>query len=317
MLTLTLAYAVAAAPVRRVRWSPAALADAVRRREPVVLTHAPSSTWSARREWHDGAAAAASAAAEERTAFAPSRRLRDRVPFLRDALRGAVNWNWDRERALCRAAERAAQSHPRVPPPEIDGCHSDRAVGAKPRFNVSLRALASGGDGDGGEPMLYMGRLEDEFAPVAADLDGWHALAARDVRSGAADAADDVCHIWIGSTGMTTHTHYDMSHNVYAPIAGGAKRFLLWPPSAWPSMHLFPRAHPGNQKSQIPAPHESWRSAPIGARGAWDWGAGAWAAARCTDDGAEATCAAAAPAASAGALVAELLRGGEGGEAVG
>lgn len=241
----------AATLVKRVPWSEAALRDAMARRMPLILTGAPSTAWRARTRWHAEAPRSGRTASSQ--AFVPSAALRTHIPFVRDALYGEVNWNWDRERVLCDASRRArarfaetiagqaggdvaaASATALLLPPPIDACTVDRPVGAKPRFNVSLedfgRRITTRRDSWTGRsatsavrslPLLYMGQIVDEFAPVAGDIAGWRSLAAREDRG--LRAHDDVlrdeavCHIWIGASGVTTHTHYDMSHNVYAPI---------------------------------------------------------------------------------------------------
>ena len=49
--------------------------------------------------------------------------------------------------------------------------------------------------------------------------------------------------------------HYDMSHNVFAQLAG-RKTFFLAPPTAWARLRVHPWTHPGSQKAQArpPAP---------------------------------------------------------------
>jgi len=45
--------------------------------------------------------------------------------------------------------------------------------------------------------------------------------------------------IWMGHKGVIAQTHYDQSHNFHTAIVG-RKRFLLYPPSYWRYLYLFP-----------------------------------------------------------------------------
>ncbi|XP_065896697.1 hypoxia-inducible factor 1-alpha inhibitor-like isoform X2 [Dysidea avara] len=47
---------------------------------------------------------------------------------------------------------------------------------------------------------------------------------------------------WIGSGNVTAHTHYDTSHNLHVVIRG-RKKFLLWPPSDYHHLKLYPCLH--------------------------------------------------------------------------
>ena len=50
--------------------------------------------------------------------------------------------------------------------------------------------------------------------------------------------------LWIGRAGISAHTHYDSSHNMFAQIRG-RKRFVLAPPSAARcGLGLYPSLHP-------------------------------------------------------------------------
>lgn len=55
---------------------------------------------------------------------------------------------------------------------------------------------------------------------------------------------------WLGPGGATTHTHYDISQNFYIQIYG-TKRFVLFPPSEYSNLYLYPFVHPGAQQSQV------------------------------------------------------------------
>eukprot|EP00940_MAST-03C_sp_MAST-3C-sp2_P001074 g1074.t1 len=48
--------------------------------------------------------------------------------------------------------------------------------------------------------------------------------------------------VWIGSAGATTPCHHDEMHNFFLQVYG-RKRFVLFPPSAWRELRLFPKYH--------------------------------------------------------------------------
>ena len=64
------------------------------------------------------------------------------------------------------------------------------------------------------------------------------AIAAMRVREVAGGESKAV--VWIGSRGAVTPCHYDEMHNVFVQLHG-AKRFTLWPPSAWRHLYLAPK----------------------------------------------------------------------------
>ena len=47
--------------------------------------------------------------------------------------------------------------------------------------------------------------------------------------------------LWLGRTGLITHTHFDLQHNFFVQISG-AKRFTLFAPDA--QLRLYPNLHP-------------------------------------------------------------------------
>jgi hypothetical protein len=54
---------------------------------------------------------------------------------------------------------------------------------------------------------------------------------------------------WVGSAGATTPLHQDAMHNFFVQLSG-RKRFLLFPPSAWRHLYLFPRFHLKDRNAQ-------------------------------------------------------------------
>jgi len=67
----------------------------------------------------------------------------------------------------------------------------------------------------------------------------------KEVPIDAAKEAGDVilkAHLWIGSKGVVTPTHFDEMHNFFVQIYG-SKTFTLLPPSAWARLQLYPKFH--------------------------------------------------------------------------
>lgn len=57
--------------------------------------------------------------------------------------------------------------------------------------------------------------------------------------------------LWVGTRqGLSTPCHYDAAHNLYLQLSG-RKRFVLYPPSAWTRLYLFPRMHPSWRMTQV------------------------------------------------------------------
>ncbi|XP_062504731.1 uncharacterized protein LOC134181477 [Corticium candelabrum] len=56
--------------------------------------------------------------------------------------------------------------------------------------------------------------------------------------------------LWVSSSGMITHTHFDQDYNFFVQIYG-EKEFTLWLPSEHAQMHVFPRVHPMWHKSRV------------------------------------------------------------------
>ena len=57
-------------------------------------------------------------------------------------------------------------------------------------------------------------------------------------------------YMWISSSGMITHGHFDQDYNLFVQVLG-TKRFTLWPPSQHEHLYMFPRVHPLWHKSRI------------------------------------------------------------------
>jgi len=57
-------------------------------------------------------------------------------------------------------------------------------------------------------------------------------------------------HLWIGSKGITTQLHYDVSHNAFVQLVG-SKRFYIMPPSDIPAVYMFPMLHPRSRDSRV------------------------------------------------------------------
>mgnify|MGYP001083955515 FL=1 len=53
-----------------------------------------------------------------------------------------------------------------------------------------------------------------------------------------------------GVLSSQTHLHYDYSHNFHA-VLQGKKHFLLFPPSDWENLYLYPSLHPYSTKGQV------------------------------------------------------------------
>lgn len=58
--------------------------------------------------------------------------------------------------------------------------------------------------------------------------------------------------LWMGSPGVTTHTHIDIVHNFYCQVSG-RKRFIIFSDQVLTtSLYLFPVIHPNHRRSQAP-----------------------------------------------------------------
>ena len=61
---------------------------------------------------------------------------------------------------------------------------------------------------------------------------------------------DGQVNFWIGMGGVTAYTHYDTSHNLHATFTG-RKRFLIYPPSSYQQLHLYPCLHQLYRQTQV------------------------------------------------------------------
>ena len=95
------------------------------------------------------------------------------------------------------------------------------------------------------EYLSYTGPVKDESGAVVTDL---QPIAPFFVGG---EASRNTVNVWMGCKGVTTHTHYDMSHNLYVQLFG-RKRFILFPPGAASALYLFPKSHPSHRSSQVP-----------------------------------------------------------------
>lgn len=55
---------------------------------------------------------------------------------------------------------------------------------------------------------------------------------------------------WFGSEGVTAYTHYDTSHNLHT-IIQGRKKFIIFPPSAYKYLKLYPSIHTFYRQVQV------------------------------------------------------------------
>eukprot|EP00029_Vermamoeba_vermiformis_P005465 TRINITY_DN1907_c0_g1_i1.p1 TRINITY_DN1907_c0_g1~~TRINITY_DN1907_c0_g1_i1.p1 ORF type:complete len:541 (+),score=140.45 TRINITY_DN1907_c0_g1_i1:113-1735(+) len=55
---------------------------------------------------------------------------------------------------------------------------------------------------------------------------------------------------WLGEAGVTSQAHYDASYNFFAQIYGN-KRFLLFSPSEYKNLYMYPILHPYARQSQV------------------------------------------------------------------
>eukprot|EP00051_Salpingoeca_urceolata_P012180 m.151137 g.151137 ORF g.151137 m.151137 type:complete len:483 (-) comp17400_c0_seq5:161-1609(-) len=55
--------------------------------------------------------------------------------------------------------------------------------------------------------------------------------------------------VWMGKD-VKAHCHFDGYHNFYAQLKGH-KRFVLWPPTDWAALHVFPFLHPSHAQAQV------------------------------------------------------------------
>uniref|UniRef100_A0A6B2LAI5 JmjC domain-containing protein n=1 Tax=Arcella intermedia TaxID=1963864 RepID=A0A6B2LAI5_9EUKA len=56
--------------------------------------------------------------------------------------------------------------------------------------------------------------------------------------------------LWMGVPPIRTPIHYDLLHNFYVQLHGN-KRFILFPPTDYKYLYLYPRLHPSTRMSQV------------------------------------------------------------------
>lgn len=56
--------------------------------------------------------------------------------------------------------------------------------------------------------------------------------------------------LWVGMKGVFTQAHYDEAHNFFCQVTG-RKKFLLFPPSQFASLYVYPYHHPADRQSQV------------------------------------------------------------------
>ena len=196
-----------------------ALKEAVRSRTPLLLKGFARHRlkWDAFEKWQD-------------TSY-----MSQKLSVFEDVVDGKYNMNWDPDRDFCKD-ERTRE--------KIPSCVG-RGRFQIPAINMSVSRFFS--DIYSNRPLMYMAPLSDEFtsAGLNDDLRDWKSIAISET-----EEEDSRCFLWIGGGGIISHTHYDMSHNMYVQISG-RKRFLLSSPEDFSKMYLHPRGHPGNFKSQV------------------------------------------------------------------
>ena len=196
-----------------------ALSKAIRSRKPLLLKGFARYRleWDAFVKWQD-------------TLY-----LSEKLNIFEDVVDGKYNMNWDPDRDFCK--DEKIKKH-------IPSCLG-RGRFQRPITNMSVSRFFS--DIFSNRPLMYMAPLSDEFtsAGLHNDLRNWKSIAISE-----SNEEDLRCFLWIGGGGIISHTHYDMSHNMYVQISG-RKRFLLSSPEDFSKMYLHPRGHPGNFKSQV------------------------------------------------------------------
>ncbi len=68
--------------------------------------------------------------------------------------------------------------------------------------------------------------------------------------------------IWVSSSGMITHTHFDQDYNLFVQLVG-KKRFTLWSCFQHDLMYTYPRIHPLWHKSQVNYKDVDVRTFPV------------------------------------------------------
>eukprot|EP00026_Physarum_polycephalum_P008946 Phypoly_transcript_09053.p1 GENE.Phypoly_transcript_09053~~Phypoly_transcript_09053.p1 ORF type:complete len:477 (-),score=74.61 Phypoly_transcript_09053:15-1313(-) len=61
-------------------------------------------------------------------------------------------------------------------------------------------------------------------------------------------------YLWLSGKGTRPPIHIDSDHNFYVHISG-RKRFILFPPTEWKNLYMYPRLHPQFHKAQVEFEH--------------------------------------------------------------
>jgi len=127
---------------------------------------------------------------------------------------------------------------------EDDANTKKRTVGAD-RFRVEWETLT------GGELLDRCSNQSSDYYyyTTTYDNDGadwWRGAVGDDV----VDALPRKTSLWVGGSGSTTQSHYDVADNILGQCLG-TKRIRCWAPSSHWAMTPFPDAHPLARKAQI------------------------------------------------------------------
>jgi hypothetical protein len=107
--------------------------------------------------------------------------------------------------------------------------------------STSTSASTSASQAGPGRPFFYYNSHISALGPAGRDLGALGPVA---VALAAGSLADAEVHLWLGSRGVTAHTHYDTSDNVYLQLSGD-KAFTLRPPDEHWALGLYPALHAG------------------------------------------------------------------------
>tara|TARA_B110000208_G_scaffold29607_1_gene38888 strand:- start:514 stop:2184 length:1671 start_codon:yes stop_codon:yes gene_type:complete len=116
-------------------------------------------------------------------------------------------------------------------------------LGCCPLHDASVAMLLNethaAGASSGAAHVYFAGPIAEVEESGVADASGVQA-ALEAMRLLDVEAAQSKATLWIGSRGSITPCHYDEMHNLFLQLHG-AKRFTLWPPSAWRHLYLAPK----------------------------------------------------------------------------
>jgi hypothetical protein len=105
----------------------------------------------------------------------------------------------------------------------------------------------------------------DRSGQLHQDVSPWDQL----VFPGAEANKDHDLTLFMGSPGVKSQLHYDLSHNAFVQLSG-RKYFLLFPPESERLLYLYPRTHPHYRQSQVntsATPEDISRFSPLFAYG--------------------------------------------------